>query len=110
MVVTLLAVLGSSEVLQQEQVASVFSLSEIPEILSARIQHIEELGKSLVEARKSVSEQYAELADIVLEQTKAKIENPFADPWQVPEGPPNDEVSEAGEIKDVAKEPKRKLH
>ena len=85
LVVVLLATLGSAKILTKEQVASIFTLSEVPEILAALIKHIEDQGSFLVEAREGVWDQYSKLADIVLEQKKQALEqrDPEPGPWEV---------------------------
>jgi len=90
LVVVLLSILGSNGTLTQEQVSTVFDLADIPEVLAARIQHIEDQGKFLVDARGGVWESF-------LKQSKkstalAEEVESFANPWDVIDNPKDEDV------------------
>ncbi|KKM07059.1 hypothetical protein LCGC14_1737760 [marine sediment metagenome] len=52
LVIVLIGMLDARGYLTKEEVASIFGVAEIPEILAARIKRIEEQGVHLIEARK----------------------------------------------------------
>ncbi len=54
LLIVLIGMLDAKGILTKEEVATIFGMAEIPEILGARIKRIETQGESMLEARKMI--------------------------------------------------------
>jgi hypothetical protein len=95
LLIILLGILHTKGTLTDEEVAAIFSMSEVPEILGARIKSIEEQGAHLLEARKTLLREKLGITPFTNEEKGEPIT----------EGVLEDEA-----LLEKAKDPDKKLH
>jgi len=96
LLIILLGILHTKGALTDEEVAAIFEMSEVPEILGARIKSIEEQGTHLLEARKKILREKLGIT-------------PFTDEERGCE-PIIEGVLEDEELPGEARDPDKKLH